>query len=39
MVFETPFGVLRDGEWGYQVIAISNSKQVIAEFPVEEHGT
>ena len=29
------WAILRDGEWGYEVIALTNRKKVLAEFRVE----
>lgn len=31
-----PWAILRDTEWGYAAVAISNSKLVIRDFPIEE---
>ena len=30
-----PWAILRDGEWGYEVIALTNRKKILARFNVE----
>lgn len=31
-----PYAILRPGEWGYEVVAIDNQKNIIMEFYVED---
>ncbi len=31
----TAWAILRDGEWGYEVIALTNRRKILAEFRVE----
>lgn len=34
--YEVPWAILLPGEWGYEVVAINNRKNVIMEFYVED---
>lgn len=31
-----PYAILKPGEWGYEVVAISNQRQIIMEFYVDD---